>query len=223
MPKSSTLRCPSLRMKRLSGLMSRWMMPWACAAASTSSSSSTSAERGELDALGAARSRGERVALEQLHHEEGRPVLGHVDVPHLDRAGVLEAVDRVRLLLEPGAEMRVARHAGVEDFDGLLPADLVGRDVHRRHAAGAEEAIQRPLVAQRRPDASGCFLLLGLHPRLYTRVSGPGGGGQGAGTSWRAETVLTPLVPRKTTRSTMGLRPAKPGPAPSAGMGRRVC
>ena len=40
MPKSSTLRRPSGSTKRLSGLMSRWMMSDACAAASTSSSSS---------------------------------------------------------------------------------------------------------------------------------------------------------------------------------------
>ena len=45
MPKSSTLSRPSRRTKRLSGLMSRWTMPWAWAATSTSSSSSARRRR----------------------------------------------------------------------------------------------------------------------------------------------------------------------------------
>ncbi len=40
MPKSSTFTRPSVVRSRLSGLMSRWMIPVACAAASTSSTSS---------------------------------------------------------------------------------------------------------------------------------------------------------------------------------------
>ena len=81
--------------KRFSGLMSRWMTPLACAAASTSSSwspiASTSRDGQALPprALPALL---ERLALEQLHHEERRAVGGHVVVEHAHRARVLEVL-----------------------------------------------------------------------------------------------------------------------------------
>ena len=91
-------------MKMLAGLMSRWTMPWACAASSASASwmpmSSTSAT---LIAPLAMRSR-KRLALERLHHDEGGVVV------------VADVVDR--------ADRRVAERAGgarldTESFEGL--------------------------------------------------------------------------------------------------------
>jgi hypothetical protein len=103
------------------------------------------------EALGAIR---ERLALEQLHDQEGRPVLGHVDVADRDDARVLEAVDRVRLLLEAGAQLGRAGDLGMEDLDGLAPPDLVHADVDRGHPADAEQPLERPFAAQRCADAA---------------------------------------------------------------------
>ncbi len=54
----------------------------------------------------------ERLALEQLHHQEGSAVLGRVDVEDRHRARVPEAIDGVRLLLEPRGEILVLGDVG---------------------------------------------------------------------------------------------------------------
>jgi hypothetical protein len=51
-------------------------------------------------------------------------------------------------LLEARAELLGTSELGVEDLDGVAPADLVLADVDGRHAADAEQALERPLAAQ---------------------------------------------------------------------------
>ena len=100
--------------------------------------------------LGARR---EALALEQLHHEERRAVLGDVDVVDLDGAGVTKFVRGLRLALEALAQIAILRERGVQDLDRLAPADLVATDVHGRHPAHAEETLELPFPAQHRADA----------------------------------------------------------------------
>jgi hypothetical protein len=105
---------------------------------------------------GAARQRRERLALQQLHHDERRAVLGGVDVPHLDRPAVPEAIDDARLLFETCAQLGRTRQGRVQDFDRIEAADLVARHVDARHAALAEQLLERPLATQGGADARGC-------------------------------------------------------------------
>ena len=124
---------------------------------------------GELaDALGAV---AERLADEQLHHQEGRAVLGHVDVADLHGARVTEAVDRLRLALEAQADLLRLGRLAVEDLERVPPPDAVDADVHGRHAADAEEAHQRPLVAdQGARRAAGSRLL--AFPDIRAAIAG---------------------------------------------------
>ena len=99
MPKSRILARPSLVRKMLSGLMSRWMMPFACAAARPSaiwqaiSTAFCGCERAGAQPFG------ERLALEQLrdrvgHGAEGARVVDREDVR------VIERRDGARLAVE---------------------------------------------------------------------------------------------------------------------------
>jgi hypothetical protein len=96
---------------------------------------------------------GEVLALEQLHDQERAAVLGDVAVADFDDAGMLEAVDRLGLELEPGAELLRAGDLGVEDLDRLAPPDLVLGNVNGSHPADAHEPLERPLALQDLPDA----------------------------------------------------------------------
>ena len=82
--------------------------------------------------------RRERLAVDPLHGEE-RLVVHHarVDVPH--DAAVLDPRERVGLTPKPYAVLRFVEREHLER-DGLARA-LVGRAVHRRHAAGRCEAF----------------------------------------------------------------------------------
>src|SRR5262249_2939703 len=81
---------------------------------------------------------GEVLAFEPLHDEEGAALgLAVVDVP--DDAGVLEAGEEARLVLEALAPVGGVR---VEDLEGDGGAGgLVDGAVDRPHAAGAGEAL----------------------------------------------------------------------------------
>ena len=69
-PKSSTLAWPRRVMKRLAGLMSRWMTPALCAASSASAICDAELEQVVERQRPARDARLERLALEQLHHHE---------------------------------------------------------------------------------------------------------------------------------------------------------
>ena len=99
MPKSSSFAAPRVVMKMFSGLMSRWTIPFACAASSASASSiavSTSRRHGRPRP---GQPRPQRLALEQLHHEEERPLM----IPDIVQGAdvrMVEAGDGLRLALE---------------------------------------------------------------------------------------------------------------------------
>ena len=85
---------------------------------------------------------GERLALEQLHHQEVRVALVP-DVEQRADVGMVERGDRLRLALEALAALVVLREADGKDLDGdaaveagVLPApDLA-------HAAGADRRLK---------------------------------------------------------------------------------
>src|SRR6476646_8159227 len=89
-PKSSTLQSridpsASSHRKMLSGLRSRWMTPWACAAA-------TPRIEGSMIATASTNAIGQRLARQQLHHQAGGALVlddvedGH-DVRVIDAPG----------------------------------------------------------------------------------------------------------------------------------------
>ena len=101
----------------------------ACAAASTSSSwcDDRDARRAGEAPPGRRARAPRRVAVEQLHHEERRAVLGHVVVDHEHRARVLHRVGGVALAQEARADVRARDELRVEHLDGELRAVAVGR------------------------------------------------------------------------------------------------
>ncbi len=99
----------------------------------------------------------QRLAVEQLHHDVGRPLVGArrdaVVVEDLHDAGVVHLVRGVPLAQEALAHLGVARQAGVQDLDRRARPVAVPPLVHRGHAADAEHALERPLVAEHGADA----------------------------------------------------------------------
>ncbi len=101
-------------------------------------------------------------AAEQLHHEEGGAVFGHVVVDHQHDTGVLHRVRRVAFPEEPRPQFRVVGELGMEHFYsefGLIP---VGRPVDGRHPAGPEDAVEPVFAAEGRPDEGACAKKLGI-------------------------------------------------------------
>ena len=96
----------------------------------------------------------EALALEKIHHEEDRPVLGDVVVEHRHRAGVSDVVRGTPLAQEALANLRLGRQLWMQHLDGAALSVAVRARVDRRHAADAEQAIERPLLAKHAPDAS---------------------------------------------------------------------
>jgi hypothetical protein len=90
---------------------------------------------------GAAESRRERLALEQLHHDE-RVVLGLPDIVDLDDARVLDRGRGARLVEEPLEQLLVARDLGQQHLHRGAPAEHLVHDlVHHTHAASPQLAL----------------------------------------------------------------------------------
>ena len=102
----------------------------------------------------------ERVAVEQLHHEVRRPVLGVRVVEDTDHAWVLDLVREVALPQEARHQPRIGDELRVEHLQCRALAVAMGRPVDRCHAADPEQRIDPPLLVQQRsharPSALGC-------------------------------------------------------------------
>ncbi len=84
--------------------------------------------------------RGERLAFEKLHHEEGGAVL-LPDVEQRADVGVIQLRDRARLALEPLAELRSGGDLRGQRLDGDAAIEpRVAGLVDLAHAAGAQRA-----------------------------------------------------------------------------------
>ncbi len=90
----------------------------------------------------------ERLAVEQLHHEEHEAVAGAIVVEHLHDTGVPHRVGRVPFSQETGDEIGVRREVRVEHLDGRPASIAVGHRVHGAHSADAEERVDVPFVLE---------------------------------------------------------------------------
>ncbi len=140
MPKSRIFARPSLVRKMLSGLMSRWMMPFSCAAARPSAIwlATSTAFCGMQGA--AAQAVEQRLAFEQLrdrvrHRAERARVVDREDVRMVERR------DRARLAVEPMEAVGVVRRRVGQQLQGdLAPQTRVAGAVDLAHAALSERS-----------------------------------------------------------------------------------
>ncbi len=143
-PKSSSFT-PDFVSMMLAGLRSRWTMPSACAAASASAISMAQLQ-GLLDRQRPApQPRGQRFALEQLHHEEpqlaARRPCAEPTSYSVQMCGCVTFEMTPRLALEPLTAARVARQIGRQHFDGDRAIETrVAGAIDLAHAARAEQA-----------------------------------------------------------------------------------
>ena len=95
----------------------------------------------------------ERLALEQLHDEVRRPVLGDVVIENVDRARMADLVGDVPLAQETPPHLGVGGGGRVQHLDGGVATVAVGRLVDARRAAHVDEALDAPLAVQRLAQA----------------------------------------------------------------------
>ena len=101
----------------------------------------------QLEAPIAREHRVQRLAHQQLHHEEDRPVLGLAEVGHLDDVGVVDQAGRARLAQEALDGLLAAAEALVQDLHGDLAADVhVLAAIHDPHAATPDDLVQAVLA-----------------------------------------------------------------------------
>ena len=103
----------------------------------------------------------ERLALEQLHHQEGGAVVGHVVVDDAHRAGVPDGVGDVALAEEARAGVGVGGRLRVQHLHRDPVAVAVHAEVHRAHPPRAEHALERVLAAEHGADPALRALLEG--------------------------------------------------------------
>ena len=123
-PKSSSFTPWRVR-KMLAGFRSRWIRPRSCTAASVSTTTSAMA-RGFVEGQGTTREAiGQRLAVEQLHHQEVDAVLMPDVVDGAD-VRVVQRGNRARFALEPrrGDPGRVENSAGRTLMATLRPSRL---------------------------------------------------------------------------------------------------
>jgi hypothetical protein len=134
-------------------------MPAACAAASTSSADRGRHRDRELAAAALAQLV-DRDAVEELHDDVRRAVVGHVVVDHAHDPRVLHGVGRVAFAAEARHRPLVARELGEEHLDREFGAVSVRRLVDDGHPADAQDGVEAVLPADQRPDALPRPLLL---------------------------------------------------------------
>ena len=164
MPKSITFTRPSRVTMMFAGLMSRWITPWAWAAASASatfSAISAALAGGEPAAAGEVLREGP--ALDVLHHDVVRLAV-HAGVVDVDDVGVVEAGGGLGLAAEPLHEARVPGELWGQDLyghraveRGVEPSEDLG------HTARADARLQAVAPSQH-GLAHDCSIPLG--PRL---------------------------------------------------------
>jgi hypothetical protein len=88
------------------------------------------------------------LALQELHDEVGVFALAiEVIVEDPDHGGVADLVGQNTLAQDALGELRARGHGEGEELDGGARAVAMSRGVDSRHAADAEQAIERPLAA----------------------------------------------------------------------------
>ncbi len=117
------------------------------------------------------RARGERLPLQELHHEERGAVLGDVVVDDLNGAVVLHAVGRIRLAAEAFAHVLAFAHLRVQHLDGDLASGAMTRGVHRRHSPRTDEALDGVLLQEHLAQPAGSVVFDGAH-REPVRILG---------------------------------------------------
>ena len=144
-----------------SGLMSRWTMPLACAARERRCGLRGDPQDALLGQLGLAREAlGERLALEELHHDERAAVVGVAEVGDVDDVLVADRRRELRLLLEARDDRFALRVLLEQDLDRDALADQrVRRLVDRAHAALADLARDEVATRQRRRRSSSAARL----------------------------------------------------------------
>jgi hypothetical protein len=103
------------------------------------------------------------VALEQLHHEEGGPVLRHVIVEDGYRPGVLEGIGGIPFTKKARADVLADRELGVQHLDGKSLQVAVCGDVDDSHSTDPEDAVEAVLAFQGGPQN-------GARPRVQLAV-----------------------------------------------------
>src|ERR1044072_3162200 len=136
-PKSARIGVPSLVMRTLEGLMSRWRIPCACRwSGALPRGAQRAHHRAQLHRL--ADAVGECSAVDQLEHQVRGAVVIAV-VKDFEDVLVLEAGDRSRLLLKALAIARLLGEEVGEHLDRHVPVEggVVGA-VDRGHATAAD-------------------------------------------------------------------------------------
>ena len=163
-PKSRTFTFPAGVTLMLAGLRSRWTMPFSCAASSASAiwrpraSVSSTGTGPRRDALG------QRLAFDELEHEEPRAARLLEAVDRGDR-GMVERGEHTGLPVEPREPFGIGRESGGEHLDGHLAMEpRVASAIHLAHAARTErgkdlvEAETRAGRKAHRPPVRGRIL-----------------------------------------------------------------
>ena len=145
MPKSrilTTSRCPSRSTSMMfSGLRSRWTMPAACACSSPRRIWRMDRERPRRRHRPGRDRVGQRLARQELHHQEQRALGRAAEVGDGDDVRVGEAAGRLGLALEAARELFLAAQLGQQHLDReIAPHHRVLGAVHGAHAADADAA-----------------------------------------------------------------------------------
>ena len=151
MPKSSSLAyespCCGCTIQMLSGLRSRWTIPWRCAASSAwqicrRRRRASSGWNGPLlEPIGQA------LAVEELHHEVVAPVGQPPEREDVDDVRVADLVDRARLVDEPAHQLGIGGDLRRQHLDrDALADDGLDAGVDRPHAALADLALDAVLA-----------------------------------------------------------------------------
>jgi hypothetical protein len=122
----------------------------------------------------------QRFALEQLHHQEGLAVVGHVIVENGHPSRVVHLVGDVALAQEAAADGVFARELGVQDLQRHPRAVAMGGGIDRRHPSDAQQRVEAVLAAHPLAQTLGGTLTRVAHPRLSTGRGLLGGHGIGS-------------------------------------------
>jgi len=152
-PKSRIFACPRFVTKMFAGLMSRWTIPFVCAASSVGDLDAQIEHRLGLHRL-TADSVPERLPLQQFHGDEGSPI----DlIDFVDRADV-RVVQRGRSLgfsLETAEGLRIIGEFVGKELQSDVATELkVFSLIHHAHAPAADLA-QDTVMGNRLPHGFG--------------------------------------------------------------------
>ncbi|MBL9028546.1 MAG: hypothetical protein JNL21_40515 [Myxococcales bacterium] len=94
-----------------------------------------------------------RLAVQQFHDQERRPVFGDVVVDDADDARMTDPARHEALAEEPLADLEQEAQIGVEQLDRPAAPVPVCRRVDARRAAHAEQPVEAPFATQELADA----------------------------------------------------------------------